>query len=125
LNIVGNRLFNAKFTIRCLLPKINGPPGGHIEPIRALLTKRSEYFLESVCVSYLPRLNSQAQRAGGGWENLVPFVRTGGIGGIVENRHTGKFGNGFFEQLQPFPAKFPGKESNASDVAAGSGEALN
>ena len=38
---------------------------------------------------------------------------------IVENRDTGNFGDGFFEQLQPLTAQFGAKVCNASDVAAG------
>ena len=48
-----------------------------------------------------------------------------GLAGIVENRDTGKFRNGFFEQLQPLAAQFCGKESNTGDVAAGTGKAFN
>jgi hypothetical protein len=43
----------------------------------------------------------------------------------VENRDTGKFGNGFFEQLQPLIAWFSGKVCNARDVSAGTGKASN
>ena len=74
-----------------------------MESIRALLTQRSEYPLETVRSSYLPSLKSQSQRARGGWENLFHLDHTGPIGRIVENRNTGKFRNGFFEQLQPLP----------------------
>ena len=37
-------------------------------------------------------------------ENLFHLDYTGRKGRIVENRDTGKFGNRFFEQLQPLPA---------------------
>jgi len=49
-------------------------------------------------------LNSQLQRARRDWENLFHVEYTVRNGRIVENRNTGKFGNGFFEQLQPLPA---------------------
>jgi hypothetical protein len=35
------------------------------------------------------------------WENLFHIPFTVPIGRIVENRDAGKFGNRFFEQLQP------------------------
>ncbi len=76
----------------------------HIESIRALLAQRSKYLIEIVCTSYLPRLKSQPQRTRRRWENLFHLEYTGRIGRIVENRDTGKFGNGFFEQLQPLAA---------------------
>ena len=76
----------------------------HVESIRALLTHRSKYPLEIVRSSYLPRLKSQPQRTRRDWENLFHLAYSGRNGRIVENRDTGKFGNGFFEQLQPLPA---------------------
>jgi hypothetical protein len=36
--------------------------------------------------------------------NLFQFEYDARGDRIVENRDTGKFGNGFFEQLQPLPA---------------------
>ena len=101
--IDGNRLFNAKSAIRFRLAFINAAPE-HVESIRALLIQRSEYLLEIVRTSYLPRLNSQFQRTCRGWENLFHVEYIGRIGRIVENRDTGDFGNGFFEQLQPLTA---------------------
>ena len=103
LYIDGNRLFNAKPAIRFWLARISEPPE-HVESIRALLIQRSEYPLEIVRSSYLPRLNSQPQRTRRDWEILFHLECTARIGRIVENRDTGKFGNGFFEQLQPLPA---------------------
>ena len=103
LYIDGNRLFNAKPAIRFRLALISGP-AEHVESIRALLVQRSEYLLEIVRISYLPRLNSQPQRTRRDWEILFHLEYTGRIGRIVENRDTGNFGNGFFEQLQPLPA---------------------
>ena len=41
------------------------------------------------------------------------------------NRDTGKFGNGFFEQLQPLASQFSREVCKAGDVAAGTGKALN
>ena len=49
-------------------------------------------------------MNSQLQRARRGWEFFFHLEYTARNGRIVENRDTGKFGNGFFEQLQPLPA---------------------
>ena len=99
----GNRLFNAKPTIRFRLARISGPPV-HVESIRALLAHRSKNLLEIVRSSYLPRLKSQPQRTRRDWENLFHLAYIARIGRIVENRDTGKFGNGFFEQLQPLTA---------------------
>ena len=101
--IDGNRLFNAKPAIRFALAFISGP-AVHIESIRALLVYRSKNLLETVRTSYLPRLNSQPQRTCRDWKNLFHLEYTGRSGRIVENRDTGKFGNRFFEQLQPLPA---------------------
>ena len=67
--IDGNRLFNAKPAIRFPLAPISGPRE-HVESIRALLVQRSEHLIEIVRSSYLPRLNSQPQRARRDWENL-------------------------------------------------------
>ena len=75
-----------------------------MEPIRALFAHRSEYALEIVRASYLPRLKSHFQRARRDWEKLFHLDYTPRTGRIVENRDTGKFGNGFFEQLQPLTA---------------------
>jgi hypothetical protein len=69
-----------------------------------LLVERSEYPLETVRISYLPRLNSQPQRTRRDWENLFHVEYNARTGCIVENRDAGNFGNGFFEQLQPLPA---------------------
>jgi hypothetical protein len=49
-------------------------------------------------------LNSQPQRTRRDWENLFYLDYIGRNGRIVENRDTDKFGNHFFEQLQPLPA---------------------
>jgi len=49
-------------------------------------------------------LNSQLQRARRDWENLFYIDYSGRNGRIVENRDTGKFGNGFFEQIEPLTA---------------------
>ena len=68
-----------------------------------LLIQRSEYPLETVRSSYLPRLKSQPQLTRRDWENLFHLDYTARNGRIVENRDTSKFGNGFFEQLQPLP----------------------
>src|SRR5439155_19339303 len=92
---------------------------------RAPLTDRSEYLLEIVRRSYLPRPNSQHQRTRRGWKNVFELAYTGRNGRVVENRNTGKFGNGFFEQLQPLPAQLSGKVCKAGDVAAGTGKAFN
>ena len=78
----------------------------YVESIRALLAYRSKNLIEIGRCSYLPRLKSQPERTRRDWENLFHVVYTGRIGRIVEKRDTGKFGNGFFEQLQPLPAKF-------------------
>ena len=75
-----------------------------MESIRALLAHGSEYLIEIIRSSYLPRLKSQPQRTRRDWENLFHVEYTGRIGRIVEKRDTGKFGNGFFEQLQPLTA---------------------
>ena len=99
----GNRLFNAKPTIRFWLAFITKAPG-RVESIRALVTQRSEDSLETVRISYLPRPNSQPQRARRDRENFFHLAYIGRIGRMVENRDTGNFGNGFFEQLQPLPA---------------------
>jgi hypothetical protein len=37
-------------------------------------------------------------------ENLFHVECNARTGRIVENRDTGNFGNGFFEQLQPLPS---------------------
>ena len=65
---------------------------------------RSKNFIETVHISYLPRLNSQPQRTRRDWENLFHVEYTARKGWIVESRDTGKFWNRFFEQLQPLPA---------------------
>ena len=49
----------------------------------------------------------------------------GRIGRIVENRDSGYFGNSFFEQLQPLAAEVSGKECQAGDITAGTGQAFN
>ena len=89
--------------VRFWLAFISGPPGT-IESVGALLTQRSKHPIETVCVSYFPRPNSQPQRTRRGWENLFQLEYIVRSGRIVENRDTGNFRNGFFEQLQPFPA---------------------
>jgi hypothetical protein len=66
-----------------------------------LLIQRSEYLLETFRSSYFPRLNSQPQRTRRKWENLFHVVHSRWTGRIVESCDTGKFGNHFFEQLQP------------------------
>ena len=76
----------------------------YIESIRTLLAHRSKNLLKTSRISYLPRLNSQPQRARRDWENLFHIEYTARKGRIVENRDTGKFGNGLFEQLQPLTA---------------------
>ena len=76
----------------------------HVESIRALLTDRSENPIEIVRSLYLPRLNSQPQCTRRDWKELLSRGVPGRNARIVENRDTGKFGNGFFEKLQPLPA---------------------
>ena len=61
-------------------------------------------LVETVRGSYLPRLKSQLQRTRRDWENFFRFEYTARNGRIVENGDTGKFGNRFFEQLQPLTA---------------------
>jgi hypothetical protein len=73
----------------------------HVNSIRALLPSCSKKPIEIVRSSYLPSLNGQTQRTRSDWENLFHLDCTGLIGCLVENRNTGNFGNGFFEQLQP------------------------
>jgi hypothetical protein len=51
-----------------------------------------------------PWLNGQPQRTRRDWEIFFHFAYTARNGRLVENRDTGNFGNGFFEQLQPFSA---------------------
>ena len=75
-----------------------------MESIRALFAHRSEYALEIVRASYLPRLKSHSQRARRDWEKLFHLDYTARTGRIVENRDPGKFRNHFFEQLQPLTA---------------------
>ena len=100
--IAGNRLFDAKLTIRFLVSRYERPPGD-VESIRPLLVKCGEYLIEAVCISYFPRLNRQSQRVRRGWENLFRLPYTVRIGRIIKNRDTAKVGNGFFEQLQTLP----------------------
>ena len=82
-------------------------------------------MLEFVRSSYFPRANSQSQRTRRDWENLFHLAYSGRIGRIVENRNTRKFGNRVFEQFQALTAQFSRKESEAGDVAAGTGKAFN
>jgi hypothetical protein len=70
---------------------------GHVYSIRALLAQRSKNPLETVRISYLPRTNSQPQRARRDWEIRFQFDYIVRIILFVENRDTGNFGNGFLE----------------------------
>src|SRR5262249_37671721 len=69
--------------------------------------------------------NNQPQSTRRAWENLLQVGDNARTSRIVENRDAGNSGHGFFEQLQPLTAQFPGKDCNASEVAAGTGKALN
>src|SRR5688572_11565206 len=60
----------------------------------------------------------------GSRKNLFRFARRA-CGRIVENRNTRKFGNSFFEKLQPLTGYFTGEICNTSDVATGTGKAFN
>src|SRR5215813_11801516 len=93
--------------------------------MRALPVKRSEYLLEIVRFSYLPRLNNQSQRARRDCNILFQLECNALNGRIIENRNTSKFGNRFLEQLQPLAGEFSVKACNAGDVAAGTGQAFN
>ena len=76
----------------------------HIESIRTLFVQRSEFLLQTIQISDLPRLNSQLQLTRRDRENLFHFAYSVRLDRIVENRDTGQFGNGLFEQLQPLTA---------------------
>jgi hypothetical protein len=69
--------------------------------------------------------NIQSERTRRNWENLFHLDYTTRNGWIVKNRATDKFGNGFFEQRQPFLAQFSGTGCKAGDVAAGTGKAFS
>src|SRR5262245_41287256 len=66
-----------------------------VECIGALLIECGDYFLQIVCASYFPRLNSQTQRTSGRWDIIFHCEYIGWIGRIVENRDIGNFWNGF------------------------------
>src|SRR5215813_6493219 len=96
LYIDGNWLFNAKFATRFTLANIIAPPGAPCLAQRIPSRSRPQLALpktEESTPGHLPR-----------WKNLFHLGDTILIGGIVEHPDTGKFGNGFFEQLQPLPA---------------------
>src|SRR5262245_45347224 len=98
----GNRLFNAKLAIRFWLALISRPPATE-SPAARCFPIAAKNSVEIIRRSYLPRLNSQSQRTRH-WENLFHVECTVRSGRIVENRDTGKFGDGFFEQFQPLAA---------------------
>src|SRR5262249_42036692 len=58
-------------------------------------------------------------------ENLLYIEHTVRNGRVVENHHTAKFRNHFFEQLQPLPKQFSGKICDAGHISAGMGKTLN
>jgi len=97
----------------------------YVESIRALLAYRSKNLIEIVRSSYFPRLKSQPERTRRDWDNLIYCKYSGHTRRIVEKRDTCKSRNRFFEQLQPLPAYFCAKICNPSDVAAGTGKAIN
>jgi len=66
LTVSGFLMQSARFVFR--LPAFADPGG--IKSIRSRLAHRSELLLETVCSSYLPKLNSQPQRARRDRENL-------------------------------------------------------
>jgi len=120
----GNRLFNAKPTIRFWLSRISGPPA-HEESSGRCLFSAAEYLLETVRISYLPRLKSQPQRTRRDWENLFTSTTLIRRAGIVENRDTGSFGTASLSSSIRLPPSSSVKACKAGDVAAGTGKAFN
>ena len=120
LTVSGFLMQSARFVFR--LPAFADPGG--IKSIRSRLAHRSELLLETVCSSYLPKLNSQPQRARRDRENLFsrrvqclewPHRR--------EPRH-GQVSTAFLSSSSRLPPSSSGKTCNARDVAAGTGQAF-
>src|SRR5262249_54087509 len=90
-----------------------GPQPG--ESIRGSLTQRREDPREIVRPVYLPYLHRQPQRT----PRTLHLLRVEDmtrIGWIIRDGDTDKGGNGFFEQLQPFPDELDGQSGHPRDV---------
>ena len=100
--IDGNRLFKAKPGIRFSISLPAARRAHRVHPGAPCLTQRIPYRNRPHLVP--PKTEQSTPAHALDWEVLFHLTCRARNGRIVENRDTGKFGNGFFEQLQPLPA---------------------
>src|SRR5262245_2596805 len=101
----GNWFFKAKPTMRFRL-EFNSAPVDTYSPSGRCFTIPANTLSKSPGAAHLPSFDCHLLRARHGRQNFSKLRSGSRIGLIVNNADADKFGNGFFEQFQPFPAQF-------------------